>query len=176
MEKIFFDSWDSVIRTLLIGVLAYVILVIQLRISGKRTLSKMNSFDFVVTVAFGSTLATVLLSKDVALLDGIIAFAILVVLQFCITWLSVRFTWVSNLVKAKPALLVYQGNFLQEIMTVERITKNEIMAALRKQGIGTIEDIGAVVLETEGSLSVIKQVDDIHSPVFENVSKPSSLN
>ena len=55
MSQIFFDNWETLFRTLIIGVLAYVSLVILLRISGRRTLSKMNAFDMVVTVALGST-------------------------------------------------------------------------------------------------------------------------
>jgi uncharacterized membrane protein YcaP (DUF421 family) len=62
----FFDSWDGLLRVVVVGILAYTGLVLLLRISGKRTLSKMNAFDFVVTVALGSTLATILLSSDVA--------------------------------------------------------------------------------------------------------------
>ena len=69
MEQIFFTSWTSIFRTLIIGVLAYVGLILMLRVSGKRTLSKMNAFDLIVTVALGSTLATVLLTKSVALAD-----------------------------------------------------------------------------------------------------------
>ncbi|RZJ88157.1 MAG: DUF421 domain-containing protein, partial [Hymenobacter sp.] len=82
MEKIFFTSWESLVRTLVISLLAYVGLIVMLRISGKRTLSKMNAFDLIVTVALGSTLATVLLSKSVALADGLLAFALLIGLQF----------------------------------------------------------------------------------------------
>ena len=60
MKNIFFDSWESVVRTIVITVLAYVLLIVLLRISGKRTLSKMNVFDLIVTIALGSTLATVI--------------------------------------------------------------------------------------------------------------------
>lgn len=63
MDGMFFDSWATLFRTFLVGVMAYVILAAFLRVSGKRTLSKMNAFDLIVTVALGSTLATVLLSK-----------------------------------------------------------------------------------------------------------------
>ena len=66
-----FDGLTGVVRVLFVGVAAYAALVIFLRISGKRTLSKMNAFDLVVTVALGSTLATVVLSKDVALAEGV---------------------------------------------------------------------------------------------------------
>ena len=71
MSKLFFDSWDSILRTAVITILAYILMIFFLRISGKRTLSKMNAFDFVVTIALGSTLATVSLSKNVALADSV---------------------------------------------------------------------------------------------------------
>jgi len=78
MEKIFFNSWFDLLRVLIVAVLAYASLVGFLRVSGKRTLSKMNAFDLVVTVALGSTLATILLSKDVALAEGLLALAVLI--------------------------------------------------------------------------------------------------
>src|SRR5690606_23219959 len=80
-EMVFFDSWSGLVRVLVVGTLAYAGLVLLLRITGKRTLSKMNAFDLVVTVALGSTLATVLLSKDVALAEGLLALALLSFLQ-----------------------------------------------------------------------------------------------
>lgn len=66
----FFDSWDDIYRVTVIGVLAYVGLVLMLRISGNRTLSKMNSFGLVVTMAFGSTLSTIFVNKNVSLAVG----------------------------------------------------------------------------------------------------------
>lgn len=70
----FFDTWSGLGRVVVISACAYAALIVVLRISGKRTLGKMNAFDLAVTVAIGSTLATVLLSKDVALAEGILAF------------------------------------------------------------------------------------------------------
>lgn len=109
--KWFFNGWEGLGRTLVVGVLAYAALIILLRISGKRTLSKMNAFDLIVTVAFGSTLASVLLSRDVPLSDGVMAFALLIALQFIITWVSVRSGFADNMVKAEPALLFFRGSF-----------------------------------------------------------------
>ena len=88
MEMVFFSGWESLARTLVVGLLAYTVLIVFLRISGNRTLSKMNAFDLIVTVALGSTLATVLLSKDVALAEGALALGLLISLQFIITWLG----------------------------------------------------------------------------------------
>ena len=82
---VFFDSWGGLVRVALVGVLAYSALVLLLRVSGKRTLSKMNAFDLIVTVALGSTLASIITSKDVALAEGMVAFVVLIGLQFVLT-------------------------------------------------------------------------------------------
>lgn len=151
----FFSNWTDVWRVLVVGVLAYAALVFLLRVSGKRTLSKMNAFDLVVTVALGSTLATVLLSRDVPLVVGALAFALLIGLQYAITWLSVRSQTVSRLVKAEPSLLFYRGRFLQDALRRERVLEEEVLAALRSQGIADPASIQAVVLETDGSFTVV---------------------
>lgn len=153
----FFDGWMMLGRTALVGTLSYLALVLLLRVSGKRTLSKMNAFDFVVTVALGSTLATILLSSSVSLVRGVLAFAILIFLQFIITWLSARSPAVRRLVKAEPTLLVHKGTFLTGAMKQERVTEQEVWAALRAQGIAALEEVEAVVLETESSFSVVMQ-------------------
>ena len=151
-----FDGWHGLLRTFLVGIFAYVALVAFLRISGKRTLAKMNAFDFIVTVALGSTLATVLLSKDVALVEGVLAFLLLIGLQYMVAWLSVRSTWVEALVKSEPTLLLYQGQFLQGVMRSERVSQEEVEAAVRQAGMSDPADVAAVVLETDGTFSVIQ--------------------
>lgn len=154
-DPIFFDSWSGLLRVLTVGGLAYLGLIAMLRISGKRTLTKMNAFDLVVTVALGSTLATVLLSKDVPLAEGLFAMALLICLQFVITWASVRSQRFRDLIKSEPSLLAHRGAYLDAVMRRQRMTREEVEAALRQAGHEQIEDVQAVVLETDGSLSVI---------------------
>lgn len=157
MELVFFNSWGSLLRIVIIGVLAYATLVFFLRLSGNRTLSKMNAFDLIVTVALGSTLATVLLSKDVALVDGAVALALLISLQFIITWTSVRFRWIRRLVTGEPLMLLYQGQFLLTSLRQARVTQDEVLSAIRSSGLSDVTAVEAVVLETDGSLSVVKR-------------------
>ncbi len=143
------------LNTVFLGTIAYVAIVFMLRISGKRTLSKWNSFDFVVTIAFGSILASILLSTKDSFGTGILGFALLVLFQYIITWVSSRSSWVQKLVKAEPALLLYKGQFQDDVMKRERVANGEVLAALRANGVSAIEDADAVVLETDGSFSVI---------------------
>ncbi len=148
-------GWPAIARTVIVGVLAYGALIILLRVSGKRTLSKFNAFDFVVTVAIGSTLATVLLSDTVALAQGVTALATLLLLQFVITWLSVRVPFIRGLVKSEPKLLFYRGAYVDEALRRERVTRDELHAAARRLGRASLSGVEAAVLETDGTITII---------------------
>jgi len=153
----FFSGWSTLVRTLVIGVLAYINLIVLLRISGRRTLSKMNAFDLIVTVALGSTFATILLNRNVSLAEGTLALALLIGLQYLVTWTSVRAGWVRKLVTGEPALLLYQGQMLDGAMQAARVTEDEVRSAVRSSGIAALDEVEAVVLETDGNFSVVKK-------------------
>jgi uncharacterized membrane protein YcaP (DUF421 family) len=170
----FFDNWFGLLRILIVGILAYIVLIVLLRVSGKRTLTQMNAFDFIVTVALGSTLATVLLSEQVALMEGIVAFVTLIALQFVISSLSVRSKWVESVVNSEPTLLFYQGDFLHETMLRERVTQEEIEATARQQGVASLNEVYAVVLETDGSFSVIEGRTQANATSLRSVHFPEA--
>ncbi len=91
-----------------------------------------------------------------AVAEGVFAVAVIVGLQFLITWMSVRFASIRKLVKAKPTLLLDRGWLLQRALISQRVTESEVRAAIRAAGIANLEEVSAVVLETDGSFSVIK--------------------
>ncbi|MDQ3090582.1 MAG: DUF421 domain-containing protein [Actinomycetota bacterium] len=167
----FFESWQGLGRVLVVGVLAYVALVVLLRLSGNRTLSKLNAFDLVITVALGSTLATIMLSKDVALFEGVLAFALLVGLQFAVTWGAVRWKAFDKLLKSEPVLLVHRGRLVRGAMRRARVVEDEILAVLRRESVDEVEGALAVVLESDGSLSVLRagQASPPDVPTLQNV-------
>lgn len=173
MDLMFFDSWGSMLRTLVVGVLAYVALIVFLRVSGKRTLTKLNAFDLVVTIALGSTLATVVLSKGVALADGLLAFALLIALQFAVTWSSVRSRRIRRFVTGEPVMLLHRGEFLPAAMRRARVTEDEVRSALRAAGLAELAGAEAVVLETDGSLSVVKRDPDADRSSLVHVIGPA---
>lgn len=165
----FFESWASLGRVAVNGALAYVGLVLLLRVSGKRTLSKLNAFDLVVTVALGSTLATVLLSREVPLLNGLLAFALLIFAQFAITWVSTRSHGFRNVITSRPRLLVFQGEILDDALRQERLTEAEIQAAVRGSGMSTLAEVGAVILESDASLHVLPRGSGSPGPILQGV-------
>lgn len=149
----FYDDWMGLVRVVVVGTGAYFALIVLLRTSGKRTLAKLNAFDFVVTVALGSTLATVLLSSTVALAEGVAALALLIGLQFVVAWASTHSRRVERLMKSEPTL-VYRGDYLRDAMRRERVTEDELRQAARGQGHPDLSAIAAIVLETDGTLSI----------------------
>ncbi|WP_084385925.1 DUF421 domain-containing protein [Methanoculleus horonobensis] len=170
LQEIFFGDPAFLVRVLIVGVCAYVALVIIVRLSGKRTLSSMNAFDFIVNVAVGSILASTIVSRDVSLAEGVLALGILVVLQYAVSWSSVRSERVQKAVKSEPRLLCYDGEFLHDAMLQERITEGEIRQTLRSEGVASLESVHAIVLETNGNLSVLQKSDGMGSLV--DVARP----
>ena len=157
LSKIFFDNWDTLLRTMIAALVAYVGLVLILRVSGKRTLSKLNAFDWVVSVALGSTLATILLSADVALAEGLLALCLLVGLQWLVARTSIHWPGFKKVTRSEPRILLENGEFLTSALHAERVTEADVKEAVRNEGFGDLADVAAVVLETDGSFSVISR-------------------
>lgn len=150
-----FHSWPDIIRVLAVGVAAYVTLVLVLRVSGNRTLAKLNAFDFVVTVALGSTLATILLNSSVSWAEGAAGLVTLALLQFVVALCASHVPVVRSLITSRPILIVRGRTPLPEAMGRQRAGIAEVRQAVRKSGYGDLSGIGAVVLETDGTPSVV---------------------
>lgn len=150
-----FGSWSDIARVLLVGAAAYAVLVVILRMSGKRTLSQLNAFDFVVTVSLGSTLATILLSSDVSWAEGATALALLAGLQLVVALVSSHWPRARGVFTAEPVLLLVDGQPRQDALRAHRLAESELRQAVRMQGTGDLAQVKAVVLETNGKLSVI---------------------
>ena len=108
-------------------------------------------------VSLGSTLATIVLNPDITLVRGALALALLILLQFVISWTSARLPWVRRLVTGEPTLLLHRGEPLRDALRGARQTMDDVRAAVRAAGIARLEDVEAVVLETDGSISVVKR-------------------
>ena len=151
-QDMFFQDWEGIARTLLVGTLAYATLVLFLRISGKRTLAKLNAFDLVVTVALGSTLSAVLLQESIALAEGAVALGLLILLQFAVTFLSVRSHSFARLIRSEPRLLARNGAFCDAAMKEMRLTREEAISAIRASGGRDVADVETLILESDGTI------------------------
>lgn len=151
---LFFNGWYNIGRTVALAAIAFLALIIVLRVSGKRTLSKLNVFDFVFVVAIGSVFAATIIEKDVTLFEGLAAVTTLVVIQIVLASIAARSRRFEKLINGEPTLLFSGGRFIHSALRAEHITEEEVRAAIREQGVTNVDDVDAVVIENDGSLTV----------------------
>ena len=173
-ENVLFNGWDPIVRTVIIAVTAYPGMLLMVRISGHRTLAQLNAFDFIVNVALGSTLASVILTKNVSLIQGLLSFALLILMQYALARMAKASPGAERYVNGEPALLFHRGKFLDEAMHKARITNDEVNAAIRSEGHLSVDQIEAVVLETNGNLSVVQKSEGRESSAMKSVPAYSS--
>lgn len=157
---LFLSTWHDILRIVLVGIATYAGMIVLLRTSGKRTLAKMNAFDFVVTIALGSILAGTMLNADISWAEGMTALLVLVGLQYLITLAMTRSSAFRSAIASDPTLLVHDGRLLQRAMQRERVSEEEVMHALRDAGLTEIVQVRVMVLETDGRFSVVAMDTD----------------
>lgn len=158
MNDLLFKDWENLWHVALCAAISYVTLFLFIRISGKRTLSQMNAFDFVLTVSLGSTLSFMILAQ-VPIVEGAVALLVIISLQYLLAFSVRKSRRMEKLINASPTLLFYNGNFLQHAMSKEVITEEEIIAEIRRHRLERIDDVRAVVMELNGEITVVKKAD-----------------
>ena len=151
----FFDGWEGPVRVVVLGALGYLALIVMLRLSRKRTLAQMNAFDFVYIVVMGELLAMTIMDDHVSLVQGLIALGVLITLQALISWLTTKSEGLERFINGEPTLLFRRGRFLRDAMRAQRVTEDELLSAAREEGVADLGEVEAIVLETNGSFSVV---------------------
>lgn len=162
-------GYESILRTVIVGTLAYISLVFIIRISGKRTLATMNAFDFVITVAIGAAFGRVLTAKNVAISEAVTAFILLAFLQFVFSYIEFRSSFFRKLTSSPPKMLYYKGEFVDKNLRSERINKFDLMGSVRKKGYSSLDDVEVIILESDGSFSVLEKSGSTENSSFENM-------
>jgi uncharacterized membrane protein YcaP (DUF421 family) len=153
------SGWPRIVEISANAFLFYVLIIVMVRIVGKRTTSELNNFDWIINVAVGSLAASGILLRNVATLDAVAAIVVLATCQFVSTKLVLKSRWVADVIKAEPTLLTHKGEYLRDAMRKTRISEEEINMALRRSGVTGNDAANWVVLETNGELSVIPRQD-----------------
>lgn len=167
---LFFDGSDGLLRTLVSAPIIYASIIAFVRLTGKRSTSQMNNFDWIVTVALGSISASGIILENVTILEALLAVGLLLGLQWLLTKALLYSTWLRYLVKAEPKLLVHSGEYLVGAMREERVTRDEILAAVRAHGLTTVDDAQWIILENDATFSVIAKDESSKStPLLRNV-------
>ncbi len=171
LDTVLFDGWKSVLRVVIMCLLAYPFLIVLLRLFGKRSITKVNIFDFIITVTYGATLSSIITSDKVSFADGAAVLFMLTLLQYIVTKLAVKSSKFSNFIKATPTFLYHKDKFNEELLLKQRLRKEDLRGKLRQEGLSSFEKVEAIVLEGDGSISVIKKADVESKDALEGVAE-----
>lgn len=155
MDMVFFDNIDKLGRIVLTTVMVYISVVAVTKVSGKRSTSQLNNFDWIVTVMIGSLGASTILLKEIPFIEGISSILVLYLLQFLVTKYASVSPQFSSFILSEPRIVFYQGQFLPDTMRAERLTRQEIECAMRSEGINSFDDVEAIVFESDAKLTII---------------------
>ncbi len=166
------DIGDALLGGVLLSVLAVAWVILLIRFIGLRSLSKMTSYDFVITLATGSLVAQAAGADQWSgYVQALTAIGALMLLQAVLERARRRGDRIGAIITNEPVLLVREGRFIDRAMRRTRTTRGEVFAKLRAKGIGEIERVSAVILETTGDLSIL--TDRIGAHVMEDVRRTS---
>ncbi|MEH6764969.1 MAG: YetF domain-containing protein [Aequorivita antarctica] len=158
MEKWFEASTTSLSAIVLSAIGIYMATIIFTRLAGNRSFSKMSSFDFAMTVAIGSIIATTVLSKSVSLLQGVVGLAAVYALQIFAAILR-RFKIVQRIIDNKPLLLMDGEKILHKNLIKARVTEADLRSKLREANVLELSQVRAVIFETTGDIAVLHSKD-----------------
>ncbi len=161
------SAWPSLGLVALRTAAVYLAVLFGLRLAGKREVGQMTPFDLVLLLLLSNAVQNAMVGPDNSLTGGLVAAAVLIVLNVAVGRLSARSAAIRGLVKGHARLLVNRGVLVQANLDAEGITREDLMQALREHGVATPEDVRLAVLEVDGTISVLKNEDvtgDTHRP------------
>lgn len=159
MEKWFQFKEIDLLAIVFTSIGIYLAVIFFTRLAGKRSFSKMSSFDFAMTVAVGSMIATTVLSKSVSLWDGIIGLGAVYILQISVALLR-RYKMVKKVVDNSPLLLMDGTKILHDNLRKARVSEEDLRSKLREANVIRLKEVRAVIFESTGDISVMHTDDD----------------
>ena len=175
MDWIIDASWADVGRTLGSGVLIYAVVVAAVRINGIRTCTKMSGYDFAATVAVGSIIASVTLTRSIPVLEGLLAVVAIIGSQRVLTEVRRRGS-LGRTIDNPAVLIVARGEILEDAMAKTGLSHGDLRSTLRTSGVRSLADVTAVVFEPTGDRSVYTApVEDLDPALFEEVAGSERL-
>jgi uncharacterized membrane protein YcaP (DUF421 family) len=148
----------------------YLLVLIGVRLSGKREVGQMTPFDLTLLLLLSNSVQNAMTGPDTSLMGGAIAAGTLLVLNYLVAEVSGGNRRFRRLIQGQPTLLIHDGKTIESHMAREHVSVDELQRALREHGIGTIDQTALAVLEVDGSISCLKY-DEIKPDANSHLSR-----
>jgi uncharacterized membrane protein YcaP (DUF421 family) len=154
-----FISGVPIVEKILRTIAVYFFLILLLRLAGKRTLGSLNSFDLVVLLLLSNTVQNALIGNDNSLVGGLVGAAVLILINYTVVWYLYHHHKVDHALEGGSTILMRHGKYVDENLARQLVSKAELQAAARRQGIQKLSDVCIARLETGGSVTF-----ELHTP------------
>ncbi len=151
-----YPGWHVLIYIALRTSVIYAVVLLGMRLSGKREVGQMTPFDLTLLLLLSNAVQNAMTGPDTSVLGGIVAAATLLLLNFLVAELAGGNRRFRKFVQGQPSLLVHDGKIIAAHMAREHVTMDALQQALREHGIATYHEIALAVLEVDGSISCLK--------------------
>ncbi len=148
--------WQLIVRPVVI----YLALLLGFRALGKRQIGQFTLFDLVLILLIANAVQPAITGSDTSLVGGLIIIATLLGFNWAIDWLETNVPFFQNLFLGHPTVIAEDGQWLRDAMRREGVDLLEAEAALREHGIESVEQVRQVVLEVDGTISVVPRESD----------------
>jgi uncharacterized membrane protein YcaP (DUF421 family) len=157
-SKLFIDMFVLALpvgEKILRPIVVYFFLVVGLRLAGKRELAQLNPFDLVVLLTLSNTVQNAIIGDDNSVTGGIVGAATLLLVNYLVVRFLYRHETLDRIIEGEACVLVENGKILENRLTQEILTLEELEAAAHKQGLGSLKEVERAVLEPSGTISFI---------------------
>lgn len=143
--------WELVLRALIV----FSFLLIALRATGKRHMGQLAPFDLVLLLILSNAVQNSMNAGDNSLLGGLISAATLLLLDYIFGWITFKNKKASRIIEGQPQILVHNGKVFEKALTYEKMTREELETAIRKEGLKSVLEVEYAILENNGGISII---------------------
>jgi uncharacterized membrane protein YcaP (DUF421 family) len=156
MTGVFFPGANVLLQIVLRTGVIYLLVLIGVRLSGKREVGQMTPFDLTLLLLLSNSVQNAMTGPDTSLLGGVVAATTLLILNYLVANVSGSNRHLRRLIEGQPSLLVHDGKPIEEHMEREHVSMDELHRALREHGINSCDQVALAVLEVDGSISCLK--------------------
>ena len=152
-------NWHGVLAVVARTATIYLVVLLGVRLSGKREVGQMTPFDLTLLLLISNAVQNAMVGPDNSLLGGILAAVTLLGMNYFVAELSGANRRFRKLVQGSPSLLIHNGELIPMHLAREHVSMDEIDRALREHGVASVRDVSLAVLEVDGSISILKYDD-----------------
>jgi uncharacterized membrane protein YcaP (DUF421 family) len=157
------------------SVAVYLFLLIIIRLAGKREVGQVSTADLIVVLLLSNTVQNAIIGNETSLVGGLVGATVLILLNKIVVRAGYRFRGFGRLIDGEPLPLITDGTIQQDVLRMQQISLDELRAAARDEGVGSLEDVDRATLETNGMISIIPRVTGSDAAIEERLERIETL-